>query len=158
MPMPVAADDKQPVRLRSCKRAYWVFAFIAGVPLLLSLAVFIKNPSLWGSLVVCSGIVGLCFLWLSSFQIVLDRDTFSYRSLVGGTISVPWSEIAGVEMKVGYTGYRDQFQPPFRLIVDLRSFSSRRKIVVNMRLLSGKDVTLLLDTLRSKLSDRFKWE
>ena len=155
--MSVESRVKGLVHLGACRRAYWAFSFMTGLPFLISLAAFIDDPSFWEPLVVCSFILGLCFLWLGSLRIMLDDNGISYRSMTSGTICVPWSEIAKAEMKVGYKDYWDRFKPPFRLVVEPLPSSGKRRIVVNMKIFSQEDGSLLLNTLKSKLVDRFKW-
>jgi len=143
---------------RSCCWTYIVFSMICGTVSFLSVSVAFTNPAafwyggsagrpFWQAAACVLAIWLYCLVWIRSFKVSVVKGTLSYRSLLGGTRSIPLGEIQDSKTEIGWFNYVGKSRPPFRIVVMPRAETQLKPIIINMRVFAKEDIARLLDTL-----------
>lgn len=143
------------VRIRASWRPYVVFTLLFAPLLMLWLVVCFGRSFwvAWQPLGIIGGGLALVWLWLGRFQIVLSDDILSYRTLFGGTRSIPLSEIERAEIEAGWSTYWDRFRPMVRLAIIPHASSENRPLDINVKVFCRQDIDRVLDFLGPKFHD-----
>lgn len=136
--------------LRATTSSYIIFITIWGVPLAIWIVAFFINGRIdWRGVTIC--LIGLfgCILWLAAFKLTLTHDAVIYRSLFGGTASLPVKEIIKADIIIGCFTFADRFKPTSRIVIEPNQTSGKSPIVVNIKPFSQKAVKNFLSSLDS---------
>jgi hypothetical protein len=114
---------------RACASSYLVFTAIAGIPLVLSGVVALREPSFLEAVLVCAAALAFVFLWLSRFRLLITPEAVSYSSLFGGKRTVERSDIA----EAGFAARPGAFESPLTFVI--RS-GSGREVRINAKVFS----------------------
>jgi hypothetical protein len=144
--------------MRAAASAYVVFGAIFGLLLALVLAPAFRGRPLdlragsrvllegWPATCVVAGIpaaLGAAFFaWLRAFRLEVREDRLEYRTLFGGSKSIPLSEIAAARYCIG--GRRRATEPFVRLELDARPGSLAPALRINLKVFGARDVGRLL--------------
>lgn len=140
--------DKSEIHFRAATSSYFIFIAIWGVPLVIwTVANFINGRNNWQGIALCFlGLFG-CILWLALFKLILTQDTVIYRSLFGGTVSLPVKEIIKTDIVIGCFTFADRFKPTSRLVIEPNQSTGKKSIVINIKPFSQKAVNDFLSSL-----------
>ena len=98
---------------RACASSYVVFAAILGTPLGISAFAASSQPSFLKAVLICLAALGLAFLWLSRFRLVITPETVSYSSLFARERTVPRADIAAA----GFAARTGGLESPFTFVI-----------------------------------------
>lgn len=141
------SDSSTELVVRASRGTYIVFTIMCGWFLLLGTIVAFKNPTafwygganggpLWQPVVGAFVIWIYCLVWIKSYRITLARGVLSYKTLWGGTLSIPVSDIGEITMSA-WSGLR----------IEARSGTNLKPIIINVPIFAKKDLAKLLDAL-----------
>ncbi len=149
--------------MRAATSSYVVFGAIFGLLLALVLLPSLRGRPLtlnsggrvlldgWPATLVIAGVptaFGLYFFaWLRAFRLDVREDRLEYATLLGGTKSMRFSEIAAARYCVG--GRRRRNDPYIRLELDPRPGSLASALVINLKVFVARDVGRLLARVSS---------
>lgn len=148
--------------MRAAASGYVVFAAIFGLLIGLVLLPSLRGRPMtlnsggrvllegWPATCVVAGVpaaFGLNFLaWLRAFRLEVREDRLEYATLLGGTKTMRFSEIAAARFRIG--GRRRWNDPFVRLELDPRSGSPAAELRVNLKVFGARDVGRLLARVR----------
>ena len=144
------------VNARACAATYIVFSVIGATPLLINILFAVRagrakaltvGPGLQ-ILLTAIGFLLLLLIWVHAFKLQVRDGLLFYRTLFGGTRTIPLDEIASADIKFGPDA---PFGPFYRLTVHPSPGANRHPIVINMKVFSKKDLNTLFDILGPKL-------
>ncbi len=137
---------------RPCRATYIIFAVIGSIPVLVGVFAMLSTTSrIWKDVVTLTLLPVALLVWVHFHQIEIANDVLSYKSLFGGSRSVPLRAIRNAELKFGMDA---PFGPFYRLIVHGTEETTPRPIVVNIKLFAKDDVNRLFDALGTKLNGK----
>lgn len=122
-------------------RVYVVFSLTLGVFFVCFFVPWLQKPSFgWQPSAVVVAIYLAIVVWLRSFEIRISPDTISFRSLGGGTRSIPVKDISKTWLGVELSSRKG----PLRLRVDARPESSSAPIEINAKVFSSEAIADVL--------------
>src|SRR5664279_5720397 len=107
---------------RACGSSYVVFAAIVGTPLGVSAFAASRQPSFLKAVLICLVALGLAFLWLSRFRLIITPDAVSYSSLFARERTVQRADIAAA----GFAARTGGFESPHTFVIRSGSGSEIR--------------------------------
>lgn len=120
------------------------FLILAGTVLvLLSLMVrqALNTPGLWLQTGILVLIFSVLVLWLAFFEIHIDGDRTTYRSLFGGTVQFGTDDIKNIKIN-RYDELTHLLHSKHTLFIDLKS---GRRVMINTRIFPPKVAELLAE-------------
>lgn len=147
--MEIQNTDPEPLTIKAATSTYVTFGVIWGTLALIAFIVSWKTSSSLAVFALLILVMVFCFTWIAAFKLVLANGVLSYRTLFGGTRSIPLSEIERAEGAIGYDKYSDRLKPPIRLVIQPSSSSRQKAIHVNLKVLRRQDVLRVIKALES---------
>lgn len=144
--------------MRAAGSAYLVFGAIFGLLLALVLLPGLRGRPMtlnsggrvllegWPATLVIAGVPAafgaFFFAWLRAFRLEVREDRLVYTTLLGGTKSMPFSDIAAARYCIGER--RRSSVPTVRLEIDPRPGSLAPALQINLKVFGARDVGRLL--------------
>jgi len=136
------SDPSTELVLRASRGTYFVFSMMWCPLLPLGIACVFKDPrafwakGIWVPVAIPLLVWVYCLLWIRSYKITLAQGLLSYKTLWGGTLSIPVSNIGEITM-FAWSGLR----------IEARSGTNLKPIIINVPIFAKKNLAKLLDTL-----------
>ena len=127
---------------RACGSSYLVFAAIVGTPLGISAFAAFRQPFFLKAILICLAALGLAFLWLSRFRLVITPEAVSYSSLFTRERTVQRADIVAG----GFAAHTGGFESPFTFVIRSGSGSEIR---INAKVFSREAVRELCTLLKT---------
>jgi hypothetical protein len=141
---------------RACSSAYATLISFWSIPFFLSLYDFlvVGRDSFPLVLLLVLLLVVIC-IWLYFYEVIILEDEIKYKSFLGGTKSLSFSEITDIRVVVGIKKYGDQFKPLIRLTIHPSAASHKEAIEINMKVFSANDLKEIRRLLQEKSNIQF---
>ncbi len=143
---------KFPYEIKAEWTVYFVFSILFGPTVLLLLAAYYKNPdsNMWQAVLAAFGILTMFLIWISYFKITLNPDGIFYKTLFSKGFRVNFSDINKVEIGIGMyasgSGQQGRQRGSYYRL-NIVTHSSEVPFSINMKLLSKKDLAILVDSI-----------
>lgn len=144
--MRLASRLDEPLHLRACRSTYIVMMGISGLPVWMGPFIF-RAPG--APPVIAFGVVmlGLTFLWVHAFEVLLTSDSISYRTLWRGTRTLRLIDIERAAVETGGTEEGDRSRPMIRLALYPTAESGQDPIDINLKVFGLPEIRGLVGRL-----------
>ena len=99
-PMRLASRPDKPLHLRACRSTYVLMMGLAGLPVWMGPFIF-RAPGAPPFIALGVVMLGVAFLWVHAFEVLLTSDSISYRTLWRGTRTFRLSDIERAAVETG---------------------------------------------------------
>ncbi len=140
------------LELRASRSAYVLAGIIFGSLTLLTGLAAINDKSVRGLFILCFGCWVFSYAWLFRFRFRVSDDSFTYRSLFGGTKTCRLTEIDRIKKEMGLREYSDRFKPHWRLVIKTNPEIGRSPIYVNLRVFGRAGVRQIVECLHARFN------
>jgi len=98
-----------------------------------------ESPNIWTQVIVIGLIFGFLLLWLASFEIAIEDELITYRSLFGGKVQFSMEEIKTIKINK-YDELTHLIFSRHTLFIDLKS---GRRVKINTKVFPARVAELL---------------
>ena len=113
-----------------------------GPLVMLGIAVAIESPATWQVAAISGGVLVAFWVWARAFRLSVAGEVLAYRSLFGGTRSIPLADVDMAETKLATNKY-----PFMQLVVTPKAETGQPPIIINMKVFSKHDLDRVFDLL-----------
>ena len=139
---------------KAARSTYVIFTVFGGIPLAVWMVAFIVRPPEFPTLVKVFGLFlsYFCFAYffISRYRFELNDGVLSYRSLFQGTKVLRLDEIEKARLAIGDYSAGERSKPFYRLEL-FANDTSKKPIVINLKMFKKEEVQQILECLRTKM-------